>query len=575
MKEYSVYLNQVNFTNGTVILDDKYYIITNPKTFKTEKYTINLPPGYKLVYKLKENIVFKPNINNLIPLIDQGIPSKEQFESCGGYYNDMAYGIGFFAAVVITGQGFIFDLNNCKLEQSFHHSIRQRFFALIELANSPFLPKTGPRDFIDTINSAHDVVVKNGTLGLSSHHGIHGNNNFNVKIEGLKFEDFEVAAIALNGGSHNIIENVNILHNNHNIPVIGLWSAALFLYPYIKHLYYNYPDFKLIIGDEIHISKDLYNKYLYEIENTIRTLNRKKHTKNPLFNNHKKLIDGPFYGILLNPTGVAVNGFPSNNSLSSNGNNIVRNIKISKLKGFNNEIPSLFKKATMETTNKYLNNSIQNDVVGSVLQTQNYYIDEDGNKINLTIDEDGIYKGNIVSNIQLLVAKAINNGLSFGYLPINVNSITKETIHWAENKIQLKNTNLYYIFQGDSMHHVIKGGIALRLDCLHNSIIENIQINNVINVTEHKRILYNDLVGVTEEDIQHEFKDIYNNYKNGISPSHNSATYPENQSSVIRGISLCNSHKNTINNVDIKYINSLKGDVILIDYHDKIRDIER
>ena len=79
----------------------------------------------------------------------------------------------------------------------------QRFFALIELANTPFIPKTGPANFGDTISPANNVIIKNGTLSLSSHHSIHGNNNDKIYIHDIIFKDFEVADEIFMSGNMN------------------------------------------------------------------------------------------------------------------------------------------------------------------------------------------------------------------------------------------------------------------------------------------------------------------------------------------------------------------------------------
>ena len=54
------------------------------------------------------------------------------------------------------------------------------------------------------------VLIKNGTLSRSSHHGIHGNKNTNIIIQNLSIKDFEVAGIALNGTTIGILDNIKI-----------------------------------------------------------------------------------------------------------------------------------------------------------------------------------------------------------------------------------------------------------------------------------------------------------------------------------------------------------------------------
>lgn len=572
MQPLIINLKQSNFNKGTVILNDKYYIIANENTNQTEKIIINLLPNQKLIYKLVENIIFKPNNYLNKKFIDRNIPLENQFISNGGFYNDMAYRIGFFAALSLTGNNYVLDLNEYSIKQSYEHYIRQRFYSNIELGNSPFLPKTGPHNFINLYEPCTNVVIQNGTIGRSSHHGIHGNDNNNIFLYKLKFKNFEVAAISLNGSIKTTIKDINILNNNQKIPVLGIWSSALFLYPYIKFLNDYFPSFSLNLKSNTYKAKKLYKEYLFIIENVFEELNYKKYTHNYLFNNKRRLIDGPCYGILLNKHNVAVNGFPTIHD-NTNHNHLLENITITNIKGFNNEIPALMKNIdNHDSDNIYLNKNIQNDVVGSVFQTQNFYINNNNDIVPLTINFNGEYIGNIVSNIQLLIAKAIHNNIKFQFLQTSINSINQETIYWAEKNIKLKETNLYYIFQGDSMHHVIKGVIALKLDCMNNSKLENIKIKNIYNNTDKNNILYNDLIGINENDIKPQHLNNYLKYKEHLIPSHNSATYPTNQSSFVRGISLSNSINNTMQNITIKFLSSVMNNIIHIDYHKEISE---
>lgn len=66
--------------------------------------------------------------------------------------------------------------------------------------------------------------------------GIHGNDNSNVLIKDVTFTDFEVAAVSLNNVDSLTIENCEILQNRHDVPVVGMFSAARFIKPYGKKL---------------------------------------------------------------------------------------------------------------------------------------------------------------------------------------------------------------------------------------------------------------------------------------------------------------------------------------------------
>lgn len=59
--------------------------------------------------------------------------------------------------------------------------------------------------------------------------GIHGNENTNVKIAAVEFRDFEVAAVSLNNVDTLEISDCDIVQNRHDVPVVGLFSAARFL----------------------------------------------------------------------------------------------------------------------------------------------------------------------------------------------------------------------------------------------------------------------------------------------------------------------------------------------------------
>ena len=62
-------------------------------------------------------------------------------------YDPAAYGVGFFAAIAIEADDVVLDLAGHTIEQSAEHALLQRFFAVIELADQPFVPSQGPAGF--------------------------------------------------------------------------------------------------------------------------------------------------------------------------------------------------------------------------------------------------------------------------------------------------------------------------------------------------------------------------------------------------------------------------------------------
>jgi hypothetical protein len=147
-----VYLNQTHFRQGTYIIDK---------------------PG---IYKLTEDVSFNPfPVNNNRDAWTASRLRNNQLKSNGGPYNDFSFVLGFFAAIVVAADDVVIDLDGHRMDQSAEHALLQRFYAHIELASAPFIFGQGPADFArGGFKAAHRVTIRNGTMGRSSHHGIHG-----------------------------------------------------------------------------------------------------------------------------------------------------------------------------------------------------------------------------------------------------------------------------------------------------------------------------------------------------------------------------------------------------------------
>ena len=182
-------------------------------------------------YKLCEDITFYPLVNTPDTSSEGAANAFEPIFS--ETYNVHAFGLGFFAAICITASDVTLFLNGYRIEQSEEHALLQRFFAVVELANSPFIEGVGPADFIGESNrlqSASNIkILGPGTIGRSSHHGIHGNENDNVLIKDVTFVNFEVAAVSINNVDNLRIMKCRIKKNRHNVPILGLFSAAKFI----------------------------------------------------------------------------------------------------------------------------------------------------------------------------------------------------------------------------------------------------------------------------------------------------------------------------------------------------------
>lgn len=154
------------------------------------------------LYVLCEDIEFNPDPQYLV--------------TNSAYSGNKAYAMGYFAAITIECDDVIIDMQGCTIRQSYEHYFNQRFFNIIELGNSPFIPAQGPALVNQPTGtgypyaSANHCLIINGTIGLSSHGGIHGNNNVNVMLQKLSIVDFESCGVQLNGVCNTFIDCVTI-----------------------------------------------------------------------------------------------------------------------------------------------------------------------------------------------------------------------------------------------------------------------------------------------------------------------------------------------------------------------------
>jgi hypothetical protein len=121
-----------------------------------------------------------------------------------------------------------------------------------------------------------------------------------------------------------------------------------------------------------------------------------------------------------------------------------------------------------------VNGKVQNDVRGAVFQWVDN-VDHSG----IAIHDDGTYKGNVVADIQIMVAKAIQQGVlqDTDLLQTGVNTIDLLVVAWAESADATFAPQ--FRCNGDSMHHAVKGTIVIRVE---DTIGFEISRNSIVNV---------------------------------------------------------------------------------------------
>lgn len=80
------------------------------------------------------------------------------------------------------------------------------------------------------------MTIKNGILGLSAHHGIHGNDCSDIRIENMIIKDFEIGAININQANNFIVEKIEIGPTSNQVIVSGSFSKGRQLLGFLETL---------------------------------------------------------------------------------------------------------------------------------------------------------------------------------------------------------------------------------------------------------------------------------------------------------------------------------------------------
>lgn len=101
---------------------------------------------------------------------------------------------------------------------------------------------------------------------------------------------------------------------------------------------------------------------------------------------------------------------------------------------------------------------MQNDARGAIFQFRDTF-----HGSGIAMDDAGRYQSNPVADMQLFVASAIMDGtlVNDPVLQTGVNTLATELLVWAMDGSELDPS---YRCNGDSMHHVGKGIIIIRVE---------------------------------------------------------------------------------------------------------------
>lgn len=438
--------------------------------FERGTYRI-LKPG---IYKLGENIIFNPNSG------EDWFPTESQLRN---EYSSSAFFLGFFAAITVETSNVCIDLNGYQISQSPMHALKQRFFQTIELNSSPFLLGEGPTGTFANSGfvAAKNVWIKNGTIGLTSHYAIHGNNNCNVYISSVKINNFETGGIALNQIENLVIKKCYINSSRIDTPVTAFFSVLRFILKTCKNeimtKYYDFTFRNIKFSSFLYrlekLEKTVSDNYINSGFQTVLSDHEDAYNKEILNYIHNKtgINDGSsIVGIQITPKGVAINGFDEK---------VCPHAKIGIC-----DDDSRSKNVFIVKTSIYNINSHLDEIVACM----------DGDKpvagvmgelpdFEKFVDENGHYRPTIINDAQFCFGKLANQHRD--ELPLCTSYIPEYLIKWAEDRTKLsdavKGHEFKLRFGFDIMGHTNKGVVGLRLGGTHDITLSRVRIHTINN----------------------------------------------------------------------------------------------
>lgn len=425
-----------------------------------------------------------------------------------------AYRLGFFASIAIETEGVILDLGGHTLQMHPEFALQQRFHALIELADQPFIMGQGPADFGQTLRSAKCVWIRNGTLGRSAHHGIHGNGAEDILISDLVLRDYEVAAIALNGGEGLAIEDCRLEGHRTDTPVLGTYSAGRF----IRRLAYSLLG-RVPAPPELGRQCDELRSALDDLDRALdatfaRVILGADSAPDPLFHNESGSTDGNAYAIVVHGRGAVVGGLIDEQSDEQSGEQSgerierardvwIRDVEIDHTHAAIREIVALAEPGAAPLQ----------DPIGAILPLWPHG-GQPGN-----MDEQGRACPTVLGAVQLRLSALLQA------LPAEVTArlapprVPPSIVGWSHDprrrlvpsaddprqRVLVDDCDpctplarFELRCNGDSMHHVNKGVIGVFIQAVDGLVLERVGVDGVVNAGEPGSDLAGPYIGPTD-----------------------------------------------------------------------------
>jgi len=568
--EVLVKLYQKDFEDGTYrITQPGKYVIMEDITFD-----FKAPSGYL------DGLETYNDDHMWWPTVDDA----DEYDGAGDLSG--SYFLGFWAGITIECDDVILELNSHSLQMSEALFYQQSFFALISLTSQVFLPGQGPGFFGADPRSASNVMIRNGELGLSSHHAIQGNFNRDVLLENLNIHNFKTHGIQFNGFNGVTMRNLDI-GPNRKVDVLS---------PYYAHMKALLPTYRIMLDreeiardscitltgprykekgcvtlqelvDDVQVGLDMafetalritdWDQMLsdakeagteYDDEEMARKLEIWAEVGPVLMNQHHSTQTATLYGVFLNYIGSNVIGWYAGSASTHSHDVTMDNVKIHDLHHDTRENIA-FSEGDATANQRILNclnapfnayHIFGNDGTVDVISECNNWGADNGDteKCHLFQQEGVEYVGNIVTDIQLLSFELINNyGMSWNYCAAGAADLTALT-NFAVRGTPFEDGSPLLVGTHDPMIHPGKGVMGLRLNGVDSVDLSDVKIQNIHSSTGVGSLLG----GVYEQVVSQQAP-----YMNGFSMN------------MVKGLSATFTTNMALSNVHVDHITSATG----------------
>ncbi len=413
------------------------------------------------LFVLTEDVLFEPNAHaNWMP---------ERTQSA---YTNPAFRLGFFAAITVEADSIVLDLQGHRIAQSAVFAIQQRFYSHIELSNQPFINGQGPTSFGETPVRVRTVIVENGVLGRSAHHGIHGNGGSRVLVRNLHIEQYEVAAVALNGFSDSAVQSVVSAGTFTQIPILGTYFNARILSLFLERCMAmtSIPAEK---RNAVQAAADRLGELRAEVLADVRSSGFIDATAHPeayaLFANQRGRPDGNSYGMLFHPFGAAVGSF-WHELPTTTERLLVDNCTVANTTAHIIEVVALVADDGRPVRGP----------AGDILR-----LSDNSGRPSMISGANGAYRGNALADAQIALMAAAATLSTEEQAVFGTLHGTDKIVEWATGQTTLEqlvgSDEYHYERNGDTMFHVNKGVIGLRIDGAKQVCLRNVRIENTVN----------------------------------------------------------------------------------------------